>query len=72
MDFSKFDFSFVESLVKPKPYRDVHTEHCCKKHGCKYGADVSCSVMIGYKQSYPCEDCDLETQDFFLYLEGRL
>jgi hypothetical protein len=45
--------------------RDVHTEHCCKTCGCKYGddvprdgndeTDVGCSVVSGHrKQSYPC------------------
>lgn len=38
--------------------RCVHTEHCCKKHGCKYG-DQDCPVFTGKKhQSYPCELCD--------------
>lgn len=37
---------------------DVHTEHCCQEHGCKYG-DENCSVATGRKfQSYPCETCD--------------
>jgi hypothetical protein len=37
--------------------KDVHTEHCCKVHGCKYG-DETCSVVTGLKkQSYPCENC---------------
>lgn len=35
----------------------VHTEHCCKDHGCKYG-DEACPVVNGVKaQSFPCEDC---------------
>jgi hypothetical protein len=40
--------------------KDVHTEHCCKRHGCKYGtASVACPVISGAKpQSYPCEKCD--------------
>ena len=38
----------------------VHTRHCCKKHGCKYG-DEWCPVEHGpYEQEYPCEDCDYE------------
>lgn len=33
---------------------DVHTEHCCKNHWCKY-SDSDCSVMTGAKkQSYKC------------------
>lgn len=42
---------------------DVHTEHCCDKHGCKYGADETgeCTVVNGSKpQSYICEQCDHE------------
>jgi hypothetical protein len=40
--------------------RDVHTEHCCKRHGCKYGnMDGECTVESGQKrQSHPCEECD--------------
>ena len=47
--------------------KDVHTEHCCKNCGCKYGEDtpeydpyykeeyIECSVVSGRKiQSYPC------------------
>lgn len=35
----------------------VHTEHCCRVHGCKYG-DSDCPVWLGYKpQSHPCETC---------------
>lgn len=37
---------------------DVHTEHCCERHGCKYG-DEECSVVTGAKpQSFLCESCD--------------
>ena len=39
-------------------YIDVHTEHCCLVHGCKYGNAYKCTVMsCREKQSYPCEDC---------------
>lgn len=53
-----------------KNKKDVHTEHCCKIHGCKYGEDktielddgsshVECSVVSGRKiQSFPCEQCE--------------
>jgi hypothetical protein len=53
---------------------DVHTEHCCVLHGCKYGNDrvpesewnvadwgpyKPCTVANGtLVQSYPCESCD--------------
>lgn len=37
---------------------DVHTEHCCIVHGCKYGEDSTCPVTNGRKkQSYTCENC---------------
>ena len=37
---------------------DVHTEHCCSKHGCKYGDDT-CTVASGEKKpSYSCEICE--------------
>lgn len=50
-------------------HKDVHTEHCCSVHGCKYGDD-DCSVAVGKKiQSFPCEACDYEDgRD--AYLEG--
>jgi hypothetical protein len=39
---------------------DVHTEHCCIDHGCKYG-DKNCTIVTGAKvQSYPCEECEFE------------
>jgi len=42
------------------PERDVHTEHCCLVHGCKYG-DEDCPVVTKNKtQSYPCEECGNE------------
>lgn len=35
----------------------VHSTHCCKIHGCKYG-DEDCPVVNGEEvQEYPCEDC---------------
>ncbi len=38
---------------------DVHTEHCCARHGCKYSDGRRCTVVTGQKpQSYPCETCD--------------
>ena len=37
--------------------KNVHTEHCCGEHGCKYG-DAACHVASGkQEQSFPCEDC---------------
>lgn len=35
--------------------KDVHTEHCCTRCGCKYG-DEDCSVLLGkQKQTYSCD-----------------
>lgn len=37
---------------------DVHTEHCCIIHGCKYG-HPDCTVTTGRApQSYSCESCE--------------
>lgn len=48
---------------------DVHTEHCCLQHGCKYGKDDTCTVVTGKApQSFPCEDC---TQDVPLTSEDE-
>jgi len=38
---------------------DVHTEHCCSEHGCKYSDGALCTVETGQKpQSHPCESCE--------------
>lgn len=38
--------------------KDVHTEHCCVIHGCKYGDYEDCTVFQGWApQSYLCEWC---------------
>ena len=37
---------------------NVHTEHCCSIHGCKYG-DENCPVVTKEQnQSYLCEACE--------------
>lgn len=39
---------------------DIHTQHCCARHGCKYGplTRAECTVESGEKpQSYMCEVC---------------
>ncbi len=58
--------------------KNVHTEHCCCKHGCKYGNE-DCPVFLGVqKQSFPCENCedDLETEekslDMIKYLSKKI
>lgn len=44
--------------------KDVHTEHCCLTHGCKYGKDEECTVMLGRQpQSFPCEECETDKHD---------
>lgn len=47
------------SEIPPPPlFTDVHTEHCCFDHGCKYGNE-DCTVTAKLaRQSYPCESCD--------------
>lgn len=46
-----------------KSDRDVHTEHCCIHHGCKYCED-DCPVTSGEKvQSYLCEECVYELEE---------
>ena len=45
--------------------KDVHTEHCCSEHGCKYG-DKDCAVVTGKApQSYPCEWCGLKSSEYY-------
>ena len=51
LDITYYD-GYNDSLEK-----NVHTEHCCILHGCKYGDDT-CPVWLGYqRQSYRCEAC---------------
>lgn len=39
---------------------DVHTSHCCEKHGCKYGAkDCPVTTKVSV-QEYLCEECESE------------
>lgn len=39
--------------------KDVHTEHCCVLHGCKYGKDDICTVTQKIApQSFICETCN--------------
>ena len=42
--------------------KDVHTEHCCVIHGCKYGEEgEGCTVFDCFDlQSHLCESCDYE------------
>lgn len=54
--------------------KDVHTEHCCQIHGCKYPhqwdevtktwSKPSCTVAnLTAPQSFPCEWC-LDDEEF--------
>jgi len=62
----------VEEKPAPEPQKaeevlakNVHTEHCCLEHGCKYGDD-DCPVSSGkQKQSGPCETCGLISEGYF-------
>lgn len=62
MQLNRFRFGGKDMKEK-----DVHTEHCCKNCGCKYGEDqevesmesdeafIPCSVVSGHRdQSYAC------------------
>lgn len=62
-------FGLVTPPATPAEEGDVHTSHCCLKHGCKYGYDNPelremlgpndvCTVANGSKrQEFPCELC---------------
>jgi hypothetical protein len=57
-------------IIRPEPEsnRCVHTEHCCKIHGCKYGDDDDeCAVANDTKsQSFPCQVCREQEEDWFV------
>jgi len=44
--------------------KDVHTEHCCLKHGCKYGDDDCTVTTKRAAQSFRCEYCYDDEQEF--------
>ena len=37
---------------------DVHTSHCCVRHGCKYGKKSCTVTRLELEQEYPCEYCE--------------
>jgi hypothetical protein len=46
--------------IESEVVKDVHTEHCCSRHGCKY-YDFACTVKNGEKrESFMCEECEWE------------
>jgi hypothetical protein len=58
----------AQAMKPTQTDKDVHTEHCCVRHGCKYGA-LNCTVapsgiyaghMTVKPQSHMCEVCDDE------------
>ncbi len=50
--------NMTESIPEtPEAEKNVHTEHCCVIHGCKYG-DTDCPVERKIqRQSFQCEEC---------------
>lgn len=55
--------------MEPVENQDVHTEHCCKTHGCKYGY-IDCPVESGQKQqSFPCEQCEWDDYEFPIFMD---
>lgn len=52
--------------------KDVHTGHCCSKHGCKYSykyTNDECTVVSGRApQEHPCEYCDREREEVATWL----
>lgn len=54
------DCALTKTKIKtmPKKQWGVHVNHCCAKHGCKYG-DTNCPVVLyQVKQKFPCEECE--------------
>jgi len=46
-------------VANVKKETNVHTEHCCKNCGCKYG-EATCPVVTGSKvQSFPCGNLEV-------------
>jgi len=59
IDVDEEDMQNVLAKLKQYGY-DVHTEHCCRKCGCKYGND-DCTVATGIKKaSYSCKECSVQ------------
>ena len=72
LNLSRHDLEFIKGMALPVPIftpepeenRDVHTEHCCVIHGCKYGKD-DCPVTSDIKrQSHACESCYNDAEGF--------
>jgi len=53
----------------PEEKWGVHKTHCCKYHGCKYGA-IDCPVKLDLiEQVYPCEDCGDEDDNTKIFIK---
>lgn len=53
-DFEDLQARKDKGIKRTRTVRNVHTEHCCKNCGCKYG-DKDCPVVEGrLPQSFPC------------------
>ena len=56
---SRHDIEFIKGMAlpvriftpDPESEKDVHTEHCCEIHGCKYGHD-NCPVVNWRKSNH--------------------
>lgn len=66
----------ITSSVRNRDIKDVHTEHCCSTHGCKYSLQrthalqrTPCTVVSGEKpQSHPCEYCYRDREEIAIWL----
>ena len=57
-------------VVAAQQVIDVHTEHCCKTCGCKYG-DRDCHVVSGFKkQSHKCGSNTVCGSDDYCFMCG--
>jgi hypothetical protein len=48
----------------PESEKDVHTEHCCVDHGCKYGNEDCPVVKETKRQSHACEHCQFDAEGY--------
>lgn len=50
---------------------EVHQQHCCKIHGCKYnepGCPVINEIVV---QAWPCEECEVDLDDDLIRIENE-
>jgi hypothetical protein len=53
----QFQNDAAANLKMPDNKLEVHVQHCCNIHGCKYGKE-NCPVETNYRaQAHPCEQC---------------